>query len=179
MSSEESVRDELFRSETSAVLLGILIPPLLILWICSLYLVRREDDPARMAFTYMKTVYLMALLTLTFRFIYFIAMNKILVSSASDETLPDGFLHCMVHITNRLDALSTTLLDVTDVFLIITLFELGNGFLICLTAKRSSFYLVLRYSILVTSAAVLYLSITTFIRSHSIWIKSLSMDEDS
>jgi hypothetical protein len=85
----------------------------------------------------------------------------------------------MVHTTNRLDALSTTLLDVTDVFLIITLFELGNGFLICLTAKRSSFYLVLRYAILVTSAAVLYLSITTFIRGHSIWIKSLSMDEDS
>lgn len=117
--------------------------------------------------------------TLTFRFIYFIAMNKILVSSASDETLPDGFLHYMVHITNRLDALSTTLLDVTDVFLIITLFELGNGFLICLTAKRLSFYLVLRYSIIVTSAAVLYLSITTFIRGHSICIKSLLMDEDS
>jgi hypothetical protein len=62
MGSEESVRDELFPSETSAVLLGILIPPLLILWICNLYLVRREDDPARMAFTYMKIVYPMALL---------------------------------------------------------------------------------------------------------------------
>jgi hypothetical protein len=106
-------------------------------------------------------------------------MNKILVSRVSDETRPDEFLHCMVHAINRLDALSTTLLDVTDVFLIITLFELGNGFLICLTAKRSIFYLVVRYTILVPSAAVLYLGITTFIRGHSIWIKSLSMDEDS
>jgi hypothetical protein len=62
MDSEEPVRGELFPSETSAVLLGILIAPLLVLWISSLYLVRREDDPARMAFTYMKMVYPMALL---------------------------------------------------------------------------------------------------------------------
>ncbi|KAF4331738.1 hypothetical protein FBEOM_14494 [Fusarium beomiforme] len=179
MGSEGSVRDGLFPSETSAVLLGILIPPVLILWICTLYLVRREDDPARMAFTFMKIVYPMALLTLTFRFIHFIAMNKIPVSRVSDETLSDGFLYCMLQIINRLDALSTILLDVTDIFLIITLFELGNGFLICLTAKRSSFYLVVRYTILVPSAAVLYLGITNFIRGNSIWIKSLSMDEDS
>uniref|UniRef100_A0A0D2YFF2 Uncharacterized protein n=1 Tax=Fusarium oxysporum (strain Fo5176) TaxID=660025 RepID=A0A0D2YFF2_FUSOF len=144
MDSEEQIRDELFPSETSAVLLGILIPPLLILWISSLYLVRREDDPARMAFMYMKIVFPMALLALTLRFIHVMAMNKILVSHVSDETPLDEFLHCMVHVINRLDALSATLLDVTDVFLIITLFELGNGFLIYLTAKRSSFYLVVR-----------------------------------
>ncbi|EXK25869.1 hypothetical protein FOMG_17521 [Fusarium oxysporum f. sp. melonis 26406] len=121
----------------------------------------------------------MALLALTLRFIHVMAMNKILVSHVSDETPLDEFLHCMVHVINRLDALSATLLDVTDVFLIITLFELGNGFLIYLTAKRSSFYLVVRYAILVPSTAVLYHDITTFIRGHSIWIKSLLMDEDS
>jgi hypothetical protein len=106
------------------------------------------------------------------------AMNKILVS-VSDETPPDEFLPCMAQVINPSDALSTTLLDVTDVFLIITLFELGNGFLMCLTAKRSSFYLVVQYTILVPSAAVLSLIITTFIQGLYMWIKSLSMDEDS
>ncbi|KAF4435990.1 hypothetical protein F53441_13354 [Fusarium austroafricanum] len=178
MDFEKQIRDELFLSETCAVLLGILIPPLLILWISSLYLVRREDDPARMAFTYLKMVYPMALLTLTFRFIHVMAMKKTLVS-VSDETPPDEFLPFMTFIIDHSDALSVTLLDVTDVFLIITLFELGNGFLICLTAKRSSFYLVVQYIILVPSAAVLSLIITTFIQDLSIWKKPLSMDEDS
>ncbi|CAM1504957.1 Fc.00g105940.m01.CDS01 [Cosmosporella sp. VM-42] len=163
MDSEEPVRGDLFHSETSAVFLGILILALFILWISSLYLVRREDDPARIAFTYMKVVYPMAFFTQTFRFTHLmlnIAMHKILLSHASDETPPDEFLHRMNHISNRLDALSSTLLDATDVFLILTLFELGNGFLLCLTA-------------------VLYLATVTYIRGCSFWITSFSMDVDS
>lgn len=62
MDSADLVRDDLFHSETSAVFLGILILPLFLLWISSLYLVCREDDPARIAFTYIKVVYPLAFL---------------------------------------------------------------------------------------------------------------------
>lgn len=38
------------------VLWGLLIKPLLIIWLISLCLVRRKNDHARLAFTYMKIV---------------------------------------------------------------------------------------------------------------------------
>lgn len=81
--------------------------------------------------------------------------------------------------SNCLNALSSALLDATDVFLILTLFELGNGFLLFLTGKILSFCLVIRYAILVPSAVILYLAIATYIRGYSIWAKSFPMDEDS
>ena len=98
-----------------------------------------------------------------------IAMHKIVVSRAWDEIPWEELPHRLDYISTRLNTLSLMLLDITDVFLILTLFELGNGFLLCLTDKRSSVHLVVRYITLVPSGVVLNLTIATYIKSYSIW----------
>jgi hypothetical protein len=92
--------------------------------------------------------------------------------------MPQAEPHRMAYMSNRLDALSSTLLDVTDIFLILALFELGSGFLEHVTGKTSSFPLVVRYTLLLPAAIVLYLAIATHVQSYSIWSKSFSTDED-
>lgn len=92
--------------------------------------------------------------------------------------IPQAEPHRMAYMSNRLDALSSTLLDVTDIFLILVLFELGGGLLEHVTGKGSSFPLVVRCTLLLPAAIVLYFAIATHVQSYSIWSKSFSTDED-
>ncbi|RSL54917.1 hypothetical protein CEP54_009633 [Fusarium duplospermum] len=197
MDSEEGIRDDTSSSLISAISLGVLILPLLALWTSSLSLARREDNPAPLAFTYMKIVYPVAFLfvespsvilnalsnsarALTFQFAHLmleIAMRWVLMPR-DPYAIPLAEPHHMAYMSNRLDALSSTLLDVTDIFLILALFELGNGYLERVTEKASSFPLVVRYTLLLPAAIVLYLAIATHVQSYSIWSKSFSTDED-
>lgn len=91
----------------------------------------------------------------------------------------DDFPDHLNDLSTRLETLSTALLDVTDVFLILTLFELGNGFLVCFIGKRSSAHLVVRYTTLVPSAVVLYLTIAAYLKGSSAWSKILCLNEDN
>lgn len=106
-----------------------------------------------------------------------IAMRWLLMPRGPYE-MPQAEPHRMAYMSNRLDALSSALLDVTDIFLILALFELGSGFLEHVTGKTSSFPLVVRYTLLLPAAIVLYLAIATHVQSYSIWSKSFSTDED-
>ncbi|RSM10376.1 hypothetical protein CDV31_007252 [Fusarium ambrosium] len=180
MDSEEGIRDDTSSSLISAISLGFLILPLLALWTSSLSITRRDDNPAPLAFTYMKIVYPVAFLALAFQFAHLmleIAMRWILMPR-DPYSIPLAEPHRMAYMSNRLDALSSTLLDVTDIFLILVLFELGNGFLERVTAKTSSFPLVVRYTLLLPAAIVLYFAVATHVQSYSIWSKSFSTDED-
>lgn len=105
-----------------------------------------------------------------------IAMRWLLMSRGPYEIL-QAKPHRIAYMSDRFDALSSTLLDVTDILLILALFELGNGFLECVTGKSSNFPLVVRYTLLLPCAVVLYLTIATHVQSYSIWSKSLSTDE--
>ncbi|KAI8658011.1 hypothetical protein NCS57_01181600 [Fusarium keratoplasticum] len=180
MDSEDAIRDDTSSSLISAISLGVLILPLLALWTSSLSLARREDNPAPLAFTYMKIVYPVAFLALTFQFAHImleIAMRWLLMPRGPYE-IPQAEPHRMAYMSNRLDALSSTLLDVTDIFLILALFELGGGLLEHVTGKGSSLPLVVRCALLLPAAIVLYLAIATHVQSYSIWSKSFSRDED-
>ncbi|KAI8659990.1 hypothetical protein NCS56_01217600 [Fusarium sp. Ph1] len=180
MDSEEGIRDDTSSSLISAISLGVLILPLLALWTSSLSVARREDNPAPLAFTYMKIVYPVAFLALIFQFAHLmleIVMRWLLMPRGPYE-MPQAEPHRMAYMSNRLDALSSTLLDVTDIFLILALFELGSGFLERVTGKASSFPLVVRYTLLLPAAIVLYLAIATHVQSYSICSKSFSTDED-
>ncbi|KAM6521824.1 hypothetical protein FALCPG4_011527 [Fusarium falciforme] len=181
MDSEDAIRDDTSSSLISAISLGVLILPLLALWTSSLSLARREDNPAPLAFTYMKIVYPVAFLrALTFQFAHImleIAMRWLLMPRGPYE-IPQAEPHRMAYMSNRLDALSSTLLDVTDILLILALFELGGGFLEHVTGKGSGFPLVVRCTLLLPAAIVLYLTIATHVQSYSIWSKSFSTDED-
>lgn len=57
MDSEEGIRDDVSSILISAISLGVLILPLLALWTSTFSLTRRDDNPAPLAFTYMKIVY--------------------------------------------------------------------------------------------------------------------------
>ncbi|KAM0433854.1 hypothetical protein ACHAPT_003797 [Fusarium lateritium] len=182
MDSEEAIRDEAWPSVISIVFLGVLILPLLAIWASSLFIIRREDNPSTMASTYMKIVYPVAFLSFAFQFAHLaleIWMRRILLSHNSNEIPPDDVAHRMSYMSYRLDALSSTLLDIADIFLVLALFELGNGLLSRLTGKLSSLFLVLRYTLLLPSAIVLYLAIATHIRGYSTWSRSFSTDEDT
>lgn len=106
-----------------------------------------------------------------------IAMRWLLMPRGPYE-IPQAEPHRMAYMSNRLDALSSTLLDVTDIFLILALFELASGFLEDVTGKTSCFPLVVRYTLLLPAAVVLYLAIATHVQSYSIWSKTLSTGED-
>ncbi|KAI8714892.1 hypothetical protein NCS52_01210100 [Fusarium sp. LHS14.1] len=179
MDHEEEIRDDTASSLISAISLGVLILPFLALWSSSLALARRDDNPAPLAFTYMTIVYPVAFLALTFQFAHLmleIAMRWLLMPRGPQEISQSGSHH-MAYMSKRLDALSSTLLDVTDIFLILALFEFGNGFLECATEKTCSFPLVVRYTVLLPAAIVLYLAIATHVQSYWIWSKSFSKDE--
>src|SRR5690348_2761483 len=62
MDSEQEVERHLSYIKISAVLVGIATLSLLILWVTSLYRIRRENDPARVAFTYMNVSFPLAIL---------------------------------------------------------------------------------------------------------------------
>lgn len=62
MDSEEGIRDDTSSSLISAISLGFLILPLLALWASSISIPRHDDNPAPLAFTYMKIVYPVAFL---------------------------------------------------------------------------------------------------------------------
>jgi hypothetical protein len=197
MDLKEAIRGGPSSSVTSAVVLVVLILPLLGLWTSSLFFIRREDNATpTAAFTYMKIVYPIAFLcvnpalgtsnsvyslirALTFQLIHLvleIAMRRIPLPPGPNE---EDFSHRMAYMSNVLDALSSTLLDITDIFLILALFELGNGFLERLTGKSPSFPLVVRYTLLLPSALILYLAVATHVRSYYIWSESLLAGEDS
>lgn len=196
MDYEEGVRDVTSSNLISAISLGVLILPLLALWTSSLALARRDDNPAPLAFTYMKIVYPVAFLcvelpsdifntfsdyhrALIFQFAHFIleiAMRRLLMPRGPYE-IPQAEPRHTAYMSNRLDALSSTLLDITDIFLILALFELGSSFLEHVTGKTSSFPLVIRYTLLLPAAIVLYLAIATHVRSYSILSGSFSTDE--
>ncbi|KAJ4307660.1 hypothetical protein N0V84_012577 [Fusarium piperis] len=180
MDSEDGTREGMSSSLISAISLGVLILPLLALWTSSLSLARREDNTTPLAFTYMKIVYPVAFLALTFQFAHVmleIAMRWILVPRGPNE-IPLAEPHRMAYMSNRLDALSSTLLDVTDIFLILVLFELGNDLLEHVTGKATSFALVVRYTLLLPAAIVLYLAIATHIQSYSISSTYFSTNEE-
>ncbi|KAH7111919.1 hypothetical protein B0J13DRAFT_576222 [Dactylonectria estremocensis] len=177
MDFEQEVERHLFYIKSSAVLVGIVILPLLILWITSLYQVRRENDPARVAFTYMKVAFALAILTSISQSAHLALKIAVLKKPASRAW--DDFPDHLNDLSTRLEILSTALLDVTDIFLILTLFELGNGFLICFMGKRSSAHLVIRYITLVPSAVILYLTIATYLKGFSTWSKILCLNEDN
>ncbi|KAM5380844.1 hypothetical protein ACJZ2D_003368 [Fusarium nematophilum] len=181
MNFEEPVQEASSSSEVSALLTGILMPPLFILWIAGVYLVRCENDPARVAFSYMKVAFPLAFFAVASQFTHHllnITVHKIVVSG-TDENASDALFDRLIYISMHLSTLSTALLDTTDVFLILTLFELGNGFMLCITGTRSTLSLVVRYAVLVPSALVLSLAVTTYIKGCSIWARSLSADEDN
>lgn len=93
--------------------------------------------------------------------------------------IPQAKPHRMAsNMSNHLDALSSTLLDIADIFLILALFELGSGFLEHVTGRGSSFHLVVRHTLLIPAAIILYLTIATHVQSYLIWSKSFSTDED-
>ncbi|KAH6980608.1 hypothetical protein BKA56DRAFT_673105 [Ilyonectria sp. MPI-CAGE-AT-0026] len=128
MDFEQEVEKHLFYIKSSAVLVSIVTLPLLILWITSLYRVRRENDPARVAFTYMNVAFALTILWAD-SFPEQVEVSLTSFTTPASRAWGD-FPDHLNDLSTRLDTLSTALLDVTDVFLILTLFELGNGFLI-------------------------------------------------
>lgn len=106
---------------------------------------------------------------LTFQFAHAmleVAMRWILVPRGPNE-IPLAEPHQMAYTSNRLDALSSTLLDIADIFLILALFEIGNDFLEDVTGKAPSFSLVVRYMLLFPAGMVLYLVVATHVQGYS------------
>ncbi|KAL5610898.1 hypothetical protein FOBRF1_007015 [Fusarium oxysporum] len=177
MDFEEEAKGHLLHIKSTAVLVSIVVLPLSILGITSLYRVRRENDPARVAFAYMNVAFVLANLASISQSAHLCLEIAALKTPSSRAW--DDFPGHLKNLSTRLDTVSTALLDVTDIFLTLTLFELGNGFLICFMGKRSNAHLVVRYTTIVPSAVVLYLTIATYLKGYSAWSKILYLNEDS
>ncbi|KAK7696698.1 hypothetical protein SLS64_014300 [Diaporthe eres] len=109
---------------------AIMIVPLSVIMCISVYRARRSKDPARVATAYFKAMLPLAILWLL------LYMIQGILNIVYNNTYIDGTP--VYHASLRTSALGLLFSNTTDLLLIMTLAELGNGFLFCLTQTRTT-----------------------------------------
>ncbi|KAK0708571.1 hypothetical protein B0H67DRAFT_590614 [Lasiosphaeris hirsuta] len=152
------------------VIYGIFITPLFILWCISLCIARRKGDPARVGIAWIKAVYPFWILCLVLHTIsfslrlwtYLVEYDSGIFSSRSDFTT---ISQAIAQASDRFDDVAKLFNYLATILLLITFFELGNGFQLCLsggtppTPHKSVRYAVLSFALIVLTLAIAYLGI--------------------
>ncbi|KAI7786146.1 hypothetical protein LA080_004530 [Diaporthe eres] len=133
---------------------AIMIVPLSVIMCISFYRARRSKDPARVTTTYLKAMLPMAILWLLLYTIQGI------LSIVYNNTYIDGTP--VYHALLRTSALGLLFSNTTDLLLIMTLAELGNGFLFCLTQTRTALQKAVRYAAIASCTILTMLAIAMF-----------------
>ncbi|KAK2604035.1 hypothetical protein N8I77_006995 [Diaporthe amygdali] len=133
---------------------AIMIPPLFVIMCISFYRARRSHDPARVTTAYFKAMLPVAILWLLMYTIQGI-LSIIYERSYSDT---GGIYHASL----RTSLLGTLFSYITNLLLIMTLAELGNGFLFCLTQTRTALQKAVRYAAIASCIILSMLAIAIF-----------------
>ncbi|KAK4452644.1 hypothetical protein QBC34DRAFT_293220 [Podospora aff. communis PSN243] len=144
-----------------AALFGIWVTPLFIIWCISLCTVRRKSDPARVGFAWLKAVFPFWILALTFITIGY--GLGIWVSFANDSSFDydEDLIMGVARGADSVWGVGWLFKYIADALLLVTLAELGNGFLLCLTGANK-FTKPVRYAALACAALFIILDIAWF-----------------
>ncbi|KAH8695154.1 hypothetical protein BGW36DRAFT_382207 [Talaromyces proteolyticus] len=136
---------------------GIMIKPLLLIWLISLCLVRRRNDPARVAFSYLNAAcpFLMVCLTL------FVAGDAVAIAQTTLEQ-DDETNNLLSDLQYRVYSVGYLFQVVADILTVCCLVELGNGLLLSVKQQRTAFQTVLRYVAIGVGSLIFVLSLAQF-----------------
>lgn len=133
---------------------AIVIVPLITIMCITLARAPRSKDPARVTTTYFKVMLPFAIL---WPILY---MIQGILSMVYNRGNLDAEI--VYHAQLRISALSTLFSYFTDILLIMTLVEMGNGFLFCLAQTRTGLQKAMRYTAITTCAILAILAIAQF-----------------
>lgn len=180
---------------------AIMIVPLSVIMCISFLRARRSNDPARVTTAYFKAMLPLAILYVrlqpkhhrdvvqrallwclvilglfpltldTNRWLLFYTIQGAL-SIVYDNTYTET--RDLYHATLRLSVLGTLFSNTTDLLLIMTLAELGNGFLFCLTQTRTALQNAVRYAAIASCTILSMFAIALFGVYNAIYSKYLS-----
>lgn len=166
---------------------AIMIPPLFVIMCISFYRARRSHDPARITIAYFKAMLPVAILyvQVELKQARYCAQRLALVSRVPQTVFTDfinrwllmytiqGILSIIYeqsysdtggiyHASLRTSLLGTLFSYITNLLLIMTLAELGNGFLFCLTQTRTALQKAVRYAAIASCIILSMLAIAIF-----------------
>ncbi|OIW24633.1 hypothetical protein CONLIGDRAFT_101313 [Coniochaeta ligniaria NRRL 30616] len=167
--------DTLTWAIANVVLVGIFIKPLFIIWLVSLCLARRKSDHARLGFTWMKVVfpfYTLALLLYVVSgsiYCFTVAWYSDRYSYSSDYD--EDTINILYNIELRVSSVGQLFDDVATALLLITLVEIGNGFLYILTQTRTRLQKGLRWATISVGGIIVVLAAAHLGQTNTTWGK--------
>ncbi|KAK4643147.1 hypothetical protein QC761_404150 [Podospora bellae-mahoneyi] len=142
-----------------AVLSGIWITPLLVLWFVSLCVVRRRGDPARVGVAWMKVVYPFWIVSSLCQ-VAQIGLSIWGFNDIAGRITKTEYFELAVSLVLFL---AEALQNISDILLFIAFVEIGSGFVLCLNgAKKSPIRRRLRFATFALGIILLALALTHF-----------------
>ncbi|KAG8167213.1 hypothetical protein KVR01_002902 [Diaporthe batatas] len=134
---------------------AITMLPIAYMIFVSFYRVRGDKDPARLAFTYLKVMLPLKFLALL---MYTISSALALIDL---DSAGDGW-YILFRVSYHISLAGGLLSRVVDLLLVMTLVEVGNGFLFCHTESRTLLQRVLRYAAIASCIILAVVAIIAF-----------------
>ncbi|QPG98283.1 hypothetical protein C2857_007452 [Epichloe festucae Fl1] len=158
-----------------AAVTGFMALPILMAGILTLVVARRQKDPARRAFTWLKACHPLLLISISC-IIAADILNVVLLSWQNDEGYYDTANHThddisrIIRSERYLSFTGNLFEDLVDILFVIILVELGNGLMHSLQRQSSPYQLRLRYAAYVTTIFMISLALTYFGQPASAWM---------
>ncbi|KAK0616483.1 hypothetical protein B0T14DRAFT_247612 [Immersiella caudata] len=144
-----------------AALFGIWVTPLFIIWCISLCTARRKGDPARVGIAWLKAVFPFWILALTFITIGYGLGLWVLFASDGSVDFDEDVILAVAHASDSIWGVGWLFKYIADTLLLVTLAELGNGFILCVTGVNR-FAKPIRYTALGFAALFIILDVAWF-----------------
>ncbi|KAF4345653.1 hypothetical protein FBEOM_310 [Fusarium beomiforme] len=146
------------------VFVGAWIPSV-VLFFCSLCLVRRKRDPARTAFTYLKLALLVYAGYAFFDFCAYVVSvvySRLIYNDRLDYEIDQHYSKTLIVTVQVLSTLALLYQMVTDILIMIILLRLGTGIVMVQTGRPDPMGKILRLVSYIAAAILLILALTTF-----------------
>ncbi|KAK2600211.1 hypothetical protein QQS21_005085 [Conoideocrella luteorostrata] len=169
------VKDASIWTMVHAAATGFMMVPILITGLLTLVLARRRQDPARVAFIWLKGCHPLLLLSLTC-IISADILNVILFSWQNDGGYYDTANHThdeissLIRSERYLSFCGNLFEHLVDLIFVLVLVELGNGLMYSLDRQSSGYQIKLRYTAYVTILFLFSMAMSYFGQPTSAWV---------